>query len=47
MMLWVLVESKGKIEELKSIVGEGNVLDSVPAMLTYVRDATPLRGRFP
>lgn len=36
-----------KIEELKSIVGEDNVLDSIPAMLTYVRDATPPRGAIP
>ncbi|MEM2455189.1 MAG: FAD-binding oxidoreductase, partial [Candidatus Bathyarchaeia archaeon] len=41
------MESKGKIEELKSIVGEDNILDSIPAMLTYVRDATPLRGAVP
>ncbi|MEM0010573.1 MAG: FAD-binding oxidoreductase [Candidatus Bathyarchaeia archaeon] len=39
--------NRKKIEELKSIVGEDDVLDSLPAMLTYMRDATPLKGATP
>lgn len=41
------MENKKKIEELKELVGSEKVLESPPALLTYARDASPIKGSVP
>jgi glycolate oxidase len=41
------MESKDKLEKLREIVGPENVLDSPTYMLTYAKDATPIKGVLP
>jgi len=36
-----------KIKALRDIVGPENVMDSLPALLIYARDASPMRGKIP